>query len=345
MRAVVWQGTETVVVEEVPAPAITDPHSAVVRVLASSICGSDLHLYHAKVPVVPGTILGHEAVGIVEAVGERVERVRVGDRVLISAVVGCGLCQPCRALYPVGCETISVKVFGVSPLLPGTQAEKVVVPYADFNVWPLPPEFSDLDALLLTDIFPTGLYAADNARVSPGDVVAVIGCGPVGLCAIQCAHLLGAAMVVAVDQVAERLRWATRFGAQAVANEGNVVRRVQEVTGEQGVDAVIEAVGSEETLRLALDLVRAGGRISMVGVLVREDVHFPLGAALLKDVTVRVGLVNVPRYLSQLFALVRNERLRPREMVTHTFSLSDAPRAYALFDRKEDGCLKVCLRP
>ncbi len=345
MQAVVWIEPGRVEVRDIREPDLSDPHGAIVRVTATSICGSDLHLYHATIPVMPGTVLGHEAVGVVEAVGARVERVRVGERVLLPAVIGCGFCRSCRQAYPVDCETLPMKVLGVSPLLPGTQAELVAVPYADFNLWVLPPEVADVDALPLTDVFPTGLFAAENARIAPGDTVVVIGCGPVGLCAIQCAQLYGAALVIAVDRVPERLDWAKRLGAQAIPADDDVAPRVRNLTQGRGADAVIEAVGSEKTLHLALDLLRTGGRLSMVGVLVKEDVRLPLGTAFLKDVTLRVGLVNVPRYLPALFSLLHKHRLRAGAMITHVLSLADAARAYAMFDRKEQGCIKLCLRP
>ena len=345
MRAVVWRGPENVQVETVPDPEVLEPHTALVRVAAASICGSDLHLYHATVPVLPGTILGHEAVGTVVSVGSQVERVRPGDRVLVPAVVGCGDCPSCRHGYPVGCESLPVRVLGVSPLLAGVQAEYVAVPYADYNLWTLPPEVEDHDALMLADIFPTGFFAAENAGVQPGQVVVVLGCGPVGLCAIQCVQLFSPAGVVAVDPVAERLEVAASFGATVLSVADDVAGHVRRLTRGQGADAVIEAVGSEETLRLAFDLVRTGGRVSMVGVLVREDVPFPLATAFLKDVTLRIGLVNVPRYLPQLFALLRRGKLNPKRLLTHTFPLSEAPAAYKTFDRKADGCLKVCLEP
>ncbi|MCX8072894.1 MAG: zinc-binding dehydrogenase [Candidatus Binatia bacterium] len=345
MQAVVWRGVEQVQVEDLPEPGLADRRAAIVDVVASSICGSDLHLYHGAVPVVPGTVLGHEAIGVVRATGTQVERVKPGDRVLIAAVVGCGLCPSCRTGYAVGCETLPVKVLGVSPFLAGVQAERVAVPYADYNLWPLPEEIDDLDALLLTDIFPTGLYAAESAAIVPGDTVVVIGCGPVGLCAIQCAQLFGAGLIVAIDPVAERREWAGQYGARALPPGSGAAAAVRELTGGRGADAVIEAVGSEQTLRLAVELVRTGGRVVMVGVLVRDDVPFPLGASFLKDVTFRAGLVSVPQYLPRLFALVRHGRLQPRKMITHHFSLSDAVAAYRTFDRREGGCLKVCLRP
>lgn len=345
MRAVVWRGEQNVAVEDVPSPQLGDEYSAIVEVQQSSICGSDLHLYHARVPVFPGTVLGHEAVGIVVDRGSRVERLQRGDRVLVPAVVGCGQCAACRRDYPVGCQALAAKVFGVSPALPGVQAEFVRVPFADYNLWRLPASIGNQAALMLADIFPTGFYAAQSAAIQAGDVVVVLGCGPVGLCAVQCAQLFSPAVIVAVDPIPARRERAAAFGAlPANPNEG-VVDIVSRLTDGCGADAVIEAVGSQETLRQAVELVRTGGHIAMVGVLIAEDVPFPLATAFLKDITLRTGLVNVPRFLPSLFRLVQHGKLHPEEMVTHTFPLSDAAAAYRLFDRKENGCLKVCLEP
>lgn len=346
MRALVWHGPGDVRVERVGDPAPYDRASAVVRVLASSICGSDLHLYHGLVPVVPGTILGHEAIGVVEEVGPEVRRFRAGQRVLLPAVVGCGECAPCRRLYPVGCERFPAKVYGVSPLLPGAQAEIVAVPAADYNLYPIPSGVSDEDSLLLTDIGPTGFYAAANAELCPGDTVVVLGCGPVGLCALQSAALFGPAQLIAVDRVPQRLQRASAFASRTIdASTESVSAVVRELTAGHGADAVIEAVGAAETLHLAFELVRIGGRVSVVGVLIREDFPFPMGTALLKDITLRVGLVNVQRFLPRLVALVQAGRLSLAPLVTHRMPLDEAPAAYRLFDQRRDGCLKVCLTP
>lgn len=343
MRAAVWHGERNVQVNEVADPQLGDEHSAIVEVRLSSICGSDLHLYHAAVPVFPGTILGHEAVGVVVDVGSRVQRVRCGDRVLIPAVAGCGWCSACRRQYPVGCEELPIKVFGVSPVLPGVQAEFVRVPFADYNLWRLPENMDDRDALMLADIFPTGLYAAESATIRAGDVVVVLGCGPVGLCAVQCAQLFSPAVIVAVDPVPARRERAAALGALPASPGEGVVDTVRRLTNGQGAAAAIEAVGRVDTLRQAVELVRPGGRVSMVGVLVQENVPFPLASAFLKDLTLRTGLVNVPRFLPSLFRLVEHGKLRPRTMVTHTFPLAEAAEAYRVSDRKENGCLKVCL--
>ncbi len=346
MRAVVWHGASDVRVERVADAALFDDRSALVRVEASSICGSDLHLYHGLVPVIPGTILGHECIGTVEEVGGAVRRLRPGQRVLVPAVVGCGECSCCRESYVVGCEQLVAKVFGVSPLLPGAQAEMVAVPAADFNLRPIPPEVSDEDALLLTDIGPTGFYAARNADIRPGDSVVVVGCGPVGLCALQSAALFSPAQLIAVDRVCDRLEAARRFATHVLdASALDVAAAVRELTAGRGADAVIEAVGSTETMRLCFELVRIGGTISVVGVLIRDDFPFPMGTALLKDITVRVGLVNVGHFLPRLFGLVRAGRLSLAPLITHRFALEEAPQAYRLFDTRAGGCLKVWLHP
>jgi len=344
MRAVVWHGAHDVRVDRVADPVPFDARSAVVRVEASSICGSDLHLYHGLVPVIPGTILGHECIGTVEEVGAHVQRFRAGERVLVPAVVGCGECEPCRQGYTVGCEGLAAKVFGVSPLLPGAQAEALAVPAADFNLRAIPPELSDEEALLLTDIGPTGFYAAANAAIVPGERVVVLGCGPVGLCALQSAALFSPAQLIAVDRVGERLSVAQRFATHVIdASKEDVAQAVRELTKGRGADAVIEAVGSAETLRSCFEIVRVGGRISVVGVLIREDFPFPMATALLKDLTVRVGLVDVERFLPQLFSLVRAGRFSLASLITHRFPFEQAPEAYRLFASRAQGCLKVWL--
>lgn len=205
MRAIVFHSPHDVRVESVPDAGLRDARSAVVRVTCASICGSDLHPYEGAVPSLPGTVMGHECVGVVEEVGSEVRRFRKGDRVIVPAVVGCGDCPPCRKGYAVGCRTFAFKVFGVVPDLPGAQAEAIAVPHADANLLASPSELADEQVLFLTDILPTGYFAAQNAALRPGDVVAVVGCGPVGLLAIASAQLFGPARIVAIDRVPYRL--------------------------------------------------------------------------------------------------------------------------------------------
>jgi threonine dehydrogenase-like Zn-dependent dehydrogenase len=339
MKAIVLHGPGDVRVESVPDPRLADARAA-------SICGSDLHLYHGTVPTVPGTVIGHECVGVVEDVGREVRRFKTGDRVLVPGVIGCGDCAPCRAGYVVGCLNVFHKVYGISPELPGAQAEALHVPHADANLIPSPSDLSDEQLLFLSDILPTGYYAAENADIRPGQTIAVVGCGPVGLFAVMGAQLFGPARVLAIDRVAHRLEMARKLGATPVDAAGQDVRSaVLEATDGRGADAVIEAVGAVETVQLAIDLVRIGGVVSVVGVVLQPDFPFPMGTAFMKDLTFRVGLVNVPRFFPTLLALVRGGRLDPTLLISHRLPLAEGRRAYEMFDRKEDGCLKVSLTP
>jgi len=345
MKAIVFHGKEDVRVDSVPDASLRDDWSAVVQVTRASICGSDLHVYHGAVPAFPGTVLGHECVGVVEEVGKGVRRFRKGDRVIVPAVVGCGDCEPCRRGYPVGCLAFSAKVYGISPELPGAQAEAIAVPNADFNLWPTPPDLSDEQVLFLTDVLPTGYFAAENAGLQPGWTITVIGCGPVGLSAISCAQLFGPAKILAIDRIGYRLERARALGAEPVDAARESAKAVLEATGGQGAHAVIEAVGATETARLAFDLVRTGGTISMVGVLIRDDFAFPMGTAFLKDIAFRVGLVNVQRFLPALIPLVQSGRIDPAALISHRLPLSAGKQAYELFDHREEDCLKIVLIP
>jgi 2-desacetyl-2-hydroxyethyl bacteriochlorophyllide A dehydrogenase len=346
MRGIVFHGPRDVRVEQVADPTLRDQRAAVVRVTRTSICGSDLHVLHGVVPSEPGVVIGHECVGVVEDAGTEIRRFKKGDRVIVPGVVGCGDCDPCRRGYPVGCVAFVHKVYGLSSELPGAQAELIAVPNADANLWASPSDLDDEQVLFLTDILPTGYYAAENANIQPGQVVAIIGCGPVGLFALLSAQLFGPAVVVAIDRIGYRLDVARRFGAVTIdAGREDVRQRVLDLTAGRGAHAVIEAVGAPETVHLAFELVRIGGTVSVVGVLVHQDFPFPMGTAFMKDLTFRVGLVNVPRFIPTLLPLIRSGRLDPRVLISHRLPLADGERAWALFDRREDGCLKVALLP
>lgn len=346
MRGIVFHGPHDVRVETVPDPGLRDRRAAVVRVTQASICGSDLHLVHGTVPSEPGVVIGHECVGVVEEIGADVRRVRKGDRVIVPGVAGCGDCEPCRRGYPVGCLNFLQKVYGFSSELPGAQAEFVGVPNADVNLWPTPADLSDDQVLFLTDILPTGYYAVENANIKPGQTVVIIGCGPVGLFALLCAQLFGPSSVLVIDRVGYRLEKARSFGAVPIdASKEDVRQRVFEATDGRGAHAVIEAVGAQETVHLAFELVRTGGTVSVVGVLIQDDFSFPMGTAFMKDLTFRVGLVNVPRFIPMLLPLIRSGRLDPTVLISHRMPLAQGERAYQLFDTREDGCLKVVLQP
>jgi len=266
--------------------------------------------------------------------------------VIVPGVVGCGDCEPCRRGYAVGCLTFVNKVYGFSSDLPGGQAELIAVPNADVNLWPSPPDLSDDQVLFLTDILPTGYYAVENANIKPGQTVAIIGCGPVGLFALLSAQLFGPANILAIDRVGYRLEKARSFGAVPIdASKEDVRQRVWDATDGQGAHAVIEAVGAQETVHLAFELVRTGGTVSVVGVLIQQDFSFPMGTAFMRDLTFRIGLVNVARFIPTLLPLIRSGRLDPTLLISHHLPLSQGERAYSLFDKREDGCLKVALQP
>lgn len=344
MRAAVFHGPGDVRLETVPDPALPDDRSVIVQVEHTAICGSDLHLYHG-VHGAPGVHLGHEFVGTVVEAGGQVESVAAGDRVLVSGVIGCGTCGECRAGDPVRCLSGAVRVFGNGLDLPGGQAELVAVPAADTACRVVPDGISPEQAVLLTDILPTGWYGARRADIRPGDTVAVIGLGPVGTFAVHAALLLGAARVLAVDTVPSRLEAAASIGAVPVDAGQGTVAQLLELTGGRGVDAVIEAVGIDQTITDALYACRPGGTVSVIGAHLGMEYPFPMGLAFLRDLTFRIGLCPIPSTWPELVPLVAAGRLHPDDVITHRMGLSEVTEAYRLFDAREDGVLKILLDP
>lgn len=344
MRGLVLHGPGDVRVESLPDPSPEDGRGAVVRVERTALCGSDLHLYHGTMPVPEGVRLGHEFVGEVVETGREVRSVRTGDRVLVSGVIGCGECPPCVRGQVVRCRRMATRVFGVRPDLPGGQAEAVAVPVADHAMRSIPEGVSAEQAVLLTDILPTGHFGAKLADIRPGQDVAVLGLGPVGLLAVLCAGLFGPARVFAVDPVEARRSRAAELGAVPLTPE-EAPAALAEATQGQGVDAVIEAVGADATILAALQQVRAGGTVAVIGVHVRMDLPFPMGLAFMKNLTLRTGLVPVPELWPELVPLVAAGRLGPERVFTHRMGLSSGAEAYRLFASREEGVLKVLLDP
>jgi alcohol dehydrogenase len=345
VRAVVLDGVRAVSVTDVPDPELPGDDGVVVEVEQAGICGSDLHLYHGDLGE-PGTRLGHEFVGRVLEAGPAVRSVRPGDRVLVSGVIGCGHCPPCLARDPARCRNGGTAVFGTGADLPGGQAEAVAVPAADAWTLVVPDEVTATQAVLLTDILPTGYLGALRADIAPGATVAVIGLGPVGVLALECARLFGPARLLAVDQVPDRLARAEQLGAETVdASDGPVPEQLMALTGGHGVDAVIEAVGADRTISDALLSVATGGTVSVVGVSVNMAFPFPMVLALLRGLTFRVTLASIPSTWDTLVPLLATGRLVPDDVVTHRLGLSEAPEAYAMFDAHAEGVLKVVLDP
>jgi 2-desacetyl-2-hydroxyethyl bacteriochlorophyllide A dehydrogenase len=344
MRAVTFQAPEEVRVEDVPEPELGHPEDALVQVQASGICGSDLHIYHGRVPVERGFTIGHEFVGEVLAAGSSVERVAVGERVLGCFHTACGACVACvRGDYH---RCLRGRIFGHGSKLgdlPGAQAERLLVPRANLVLRRVPDGMSADVALFAGDVLGTGYHAIAHAGVRTGDVVAVLGLGPVGLCAVQSARAAGAAQVFAIDTVAPRLELARTFGAVPVQlTEEEPKRVVRAATDGLGADVVVDAVGDPGPLDLAVSLARDAGTISGIGAYAGRG-EVPLGLAWLKGLTFKAGLANVIAHVDRVLALISAGVLDPSPLVTHHMALDEAPAAYALYDRRE--ALKIVLEP
>jgi threonine dehydrogenase-like Zn-dependent dehydrogenase len=384
MKAVCWQGIHKVGVEEVPDPRILNPRDAIVKVTKAAICGSDVHLYDGYVPgMMRGDILGHEFMGEVVEVGSGVSNLSSGDRVVVPFPISCGNCFFCdKELFSL-CENSNPNaklaekfwghspcgIFGYSHLLggyAGGQAQYVRVPFADVGPIKIPDTLSDEQVLFLSDILPTGYMAAENCNIQPGDIVAVWGCGPVGLFAIKSALLLGAGRVVAIDRFPERLRLAERAGAEVINyEESDVLPTLNELTGGRGPDSCIDAVGMEahmhgvqhsydkvkhalrmETdrpgvLREAIQACRNGGTVSVPGVYGGVVDKIPFGAIVNKALTVKSGQTHVQHYMKPLLARIEAGEIDPSFIITHRVSLEEVPDAYMMFRNKEDDCVKV----
>ena len=390
MRALVWRGVSRVAVEDVADPEIVNPRDAIVRVTASAICGSDLHLYAGLVPgVIPGDILGHEFVGEVVETGTAVRNLSVGDRVIVPCAIACGRCWFCSQQLWSLCDNSNPNaaaaetlygyagsaIYGYSHAFggyAGGQAQYVRVPFADVGPLKIPGDLADEQVLFLTDVFPTGYMGALNCGIQSGDTVAVWGCGAVGLFAAVSARLLGAERVIAIDRIPERLRLAAEHAGAEVVNygqAGDVVEVLKQMTGGRGPDACIDAVGMEAhsprlsavldralqgvrvqvdrpyVIREVIQACRKGGTVSIIGVYGGLVNGLPLGAAFNKGLTVKMAQVHVHRYMRELLPRIEKGQVDPRFVITHQLPLDEAPHGYRIFQRKEDGCVKVVLRP
>ncbi len=344
MRAVTFQAPSEVVVADVPEPELLHPGDAIVRIEATGVCGSDLHIYHGRVKIEPGFTIGHEYVGIVIAAGDGVHNVSIGDRVLGCFQTACGRCFFCRRGWFHKCDTSRTFGHGAAlGSLQGTQAEQALVPNADLVLRRVPEGMSDDVALFAGDVMGTGYHAVVESGLRSGDVAAVLGLGPVGLCAVQAARAAGAAHVIAIDSVPERLAMAESFGAQPVHLDDEDPRAVaRAATDGRGVDVCIDAVGHPQALDLALRLTRKLGTIQAIGVYAeRCEVH--MGLFWIKALNLCSGHANVIGHVDSVLAMMSAGVLDPSPLVTHHMSLDDAPEAYALYDRRE--ALKIVLRP
>ena len=346
MRAVVFAEAGLVRMDDVPEPELLEPTDAIVRVTRAAICGSDLHFFHLKAPVAPGDVMGHEAVGVVEAVGDGVNGFAPGDRVVVAFDIACGTCWFCRRGQSQLCEDSAILgggTFGGD--LPGAQAERVRVPWADTNLLGVPDEVPDDAAVFVGDVLTTGFYAASLAEPDPDDVVAVLGMGPVGLLTVQALRALGVRTVLALDRESDRLALAEAFGATPVnIAERNAQTAVEGFTEGRGADIVLDAVGHPAAFESAIDVVRRGGRVVVVGMYAGETVELQLGVYWARALDVRfAGLCPVHAWWERAMAQVQAGAMDPLPLISHRLPLEDAPRGYELFDRRE--ATKVLLAP
>jgi len=401
MKAVVFHGIGDIRLDDVPEPRIEQPTDAIVRLTASAICGTDLHMVRGTFTgMQAGTILGHEGVGIVEEIGPMVRNLTVGDRVIIPSTIACGVCSYCREGYYAQCDNVNpggkragTAFFGgpaAAGPFNGLQAERARIPYAHVGLVKVPPEVTDEQAIMLSDIAPTGYFGADMADIDDGHTVAVFGCGPVGQFAIASARLLGAGRIFAIDRHADRLDMAREQGAEVIDFEReDPVQTLVDLTGGIGVDRVIDAVGIDaehphrgpaaqqatkqeaafekevqqvapqqapdgdfqpgdapsQVLNWAVDALAKAGTLSIIGVYPPTATTFPIGKAMNKNITVRMGNCNHRKYIPHLLELVRAGALDPCEVLTHVEPLQSALEAYEAFDQRRPGWIKVELTP
>ncbi len=390
MKALCWYGTHDVRLEDVPDPEIEHPRDVVLQITSTAICGSDLHLYNGFMPTMEkGDILGHENMGVVVAKGSEVNNLNVGDRVVVPFNIACGECFFCKKTMFSLCDRsnpnaeAAAKVMGQSPSalfgyshmlggFSGGQAEYLRVPFADVGAFKIENGIADDKVLFLSDIFPTGYMAAENAEIEEGDTVAIWGCGPVGQFAIKSAWDLGAGRVIAIDHVTERLEMASTHGKAETINfdDVDVYDALMEMTDKRGPDRCIDAVGCEahaggtvdgtvdriktaaflatdrpHVMRQAIWSCRKGGTISIPGVYIGFGDKIPIGAAMNKGLTIKQGQTHTHRYMPLLFDKIEKGDIDPSFVITHKLPLADAPQAYEAFNEKKDNCIKVVLNP
>jgi alcohol dehydrogenase len=343
MKALTYLGPGKKEVMEKPKPKIEKETDAIVKITKTTICGTDLHILKGDVPTVEeGRILGHEGVGIIEEVGSAVKNFKKGDRVLISCITSCGRCENCKKGLYAHCEDGG---WILGHLIDGTQAEYVRIPYADTSLYPI-PEGADEEALvMLSDILPTGFeIGVLNGKVQPGQTVAIIGAGPVGMAALLTAQFYSPAEIIMVDLDDNRLEVAKKFGATQAVNsaDGKAVEKIMELTDGKGVDVAMEAVGIRATFDICQEIVKPGGHIANVGVH-GKSVEFHIEKLWIRNITLTTGLVNTTS-TPMLLKTVQSNKLKPEQLITHRFAFSDIMKAYEVFgNAAKEKALKVII--
>jgi threonine dehydrogenase-like Zn-dependent dehydrogenase len=390
MKAVCWMGTGKVETLTVADPTLLNPHDAIIKITKTAICGSDLHLYDGFIPTMEaGDVLGHEFMGIVEDVGKDVTNLRRGDRVVVPFTIACGNCLFCKKKLWSACDNTNPNghmmeaaygysgagLFGYSHMMggyAGGQAQYARVPFANVGPLKIESDLPDEKVLFLSDIFPTGYMAAENAQIQPGDTVAVWGCGPVGQFAIASAFMLGAARVIAIDRLPERLRLARSLGAVVVDfsdEDVSVLTAIKDLTGGVGPDSCIDAVGLEahsselqgfydkvkttlmletdrpSVLRQAIQALRKGGTLSIPGVYGGLLDKVPFGAAFGKGITMKMGQTNMHNYMKPLLERIERGQIDPSYIISHRITLEQAPEMYRIWRDKKENVTKIVIDP
>lgn len=343
MKALCYHGARDIRYDGMADPAIVDDRDVIVKMDRCGICGSDLHIYHGQgfSPDL-GFCVGHEAVGEVVEIGKAVRQLKVGQKVMLSAAVGCGACDRCLAGDINHCRNNAMQCYGLSHRLEGCQAEYIRAPAGDFNCAPIPEGLTDDQALMLTDNLPTAWFGLKNAGVSAGQTVVVVGLGPIGLMAVEGAFVLGASRVFAIDLVPERRAIAAGLGAIAL-DPATAIQEIQAATAGRMADCAVEAVGADATINLAIKAVGRSGTVSVIGVNQTRKFEFDMAVAFVKGITFRIGTCSVPEHWPELIALIQGGRLHPEKFITHTMPLSEGAEAYRLFDARQAGALKMVM--
>lgn len=384
MKALVFHRPKKVTLDQIPDPRIEKNNDIILKVTSTAICGSDLHIYNGLIPQVRPMVMGHEFMGVVEEVGSEIKHLKRGDRVVVPFPIACGQCYFCEHKLPVHCEHSNpnygpeggllrekgAALFGYTDLYGGYnggQAEYVRVPYANFGPRKVAPNLKDEEVLFLTDIFPTGYSAIDWADMKGGEVVAVFGCGPVGVMAMKSAWLKGASRVIGIDHLGYRLEIARKSAKAEVINfkENDPAEIIREMTHGRGADVVVDAVGMEaersffdkaaqlvhleagtlNALRMCVRAVRRGGVLSVVGVYGTTYDNFPWGQIFDKGITVKGGQAPVQVHIDYLMSLVTDKKIILDDIISHKLPLDSIAEAYSIFNNKEDNCMKVILKP
>jgi 2-desacetyl-2-hydroxyethyl bacteriochlorophyllide A dehydrogenase len=347
MRAVIYDDVGSIRVGDYPDPSVQEPTDVVVKVTTGAICGSDLHLLHGRIPGIrPGSVLGHEFVGEVASVGPEVKRFKTGDRVVGSFLIVCGKCWFCRRGQFNFCQDQMTLGYGMFVGdLDGCQAEYVRIPWADNNLHLIDPALSDEQAIFAGDILSTGAFVAAEAGIQEGDIVAVMGAGPVGLFSLMAALTYKPSKVYVIDMAPDRLKLAESIGGVPVdANKVNPVVEIQRQTEDRGADVVLECIGSTKAFDTAINVVRTGGVVSVIGVYTELSYDFPIGEVWRRGVKINMaGICNVHANWSRVLEQVKDGAIDPTVIITHTLPLEDAVKGYQMFEARE--ALKVLLKP